>query len=196
METMMPKPSARRVLLVDDEPAIRSILSIRLEEAGFEAEQAGDGIEGLVKLRQWLPHLIISDIEMPRMSGIEFISVVRRRFPHLPVIVISGVPQSSLPPEVAPDVCFQKGALRFDELVEAVRAWVQKTPDRPNVPQVIHLPLRTRPDGAGYFQLTCTDCLRPFKLLNDPETTTVERTVLCTHCQARLPFLVESSEPS
>jgi len=192
----MPKPSARRVLLVDDEPAIRSILSIRLEEAGFEAEQAGDGIEGLVKLRQGLPHLIISDIEMPRMSGIEFISVVRRRFPQLPVIVISGVPQGSLPAESAPDAWFQKGALRFDELLKAVRDWARKTPDRPNVPQVIHLPLRTRPDGAGYFQLTCTDCLRPFKLLNDPEVKTVERTVLCTHCQARLPFLVESSEPS
>lgn len=192
----MPKPSARRVLLVDDEPAIRSILSIRLEEAGFEAEQARDGIEGLVKLRQGLPHLIISDIEMPRMSGIEFISVVRRRFPHLPVIVISGVPQASLPPEVAPDACFQKGALRFDELLKAVHDWAQKTPDRPNAPQVIHLPLRTRPDGAGYFQLICTDCLRSFKLLNDPGAKTVERTALCVHCHARLPYLIESLEPS
>ena len=192
----MPKPSARRVLLVDDEPAIRSILSIRLEEAGFEAEQAGDGIEGLVKLRQGLPHLIISDIEMPRMSGIEFISIVRRRFPQLPVIVISGVPQTSLPPEVAPDACFQKGTLRFDELLKAVHDWARKTPDRPNVPQVIHLPLRTRPDGAGYFQLICTDCLRSFKLLNDPGVKAVERTALCVHCHARLPYLIESLEPS
>src|SRR5579863_3642774 len=145
-EITMPKPSVRRVLLVDDEPAIRAILSVRLEEAGFEAEQAHDGIDGLMKLRKGLPHLIISDIEMPRMSGIEFISVVRRRFPQLPVIVISGVPRSSIPPEAAPDACFQKVALRFDELLKAVRDWAQKTPDRPIVPQVIHRPLRTRPD--------------------------------------------------
>jgi len=192
----MPKPSARRVLLVDDEPAIRDILSIRLEEAGFQAEQARDGIDGLVKLRKGLPHLIISDIDMPRMSGIEFISVVRRRFPQVPVIVVSGEPQSSIPPEAAPDACFQKGALRLDELLKAVRDWAQKTPDRPIVPQVIHRPLRTRSDGAGYFQLTCTDCLRTFKMQNDPEIKTIERTAVCVHCQARLPFLLEGSEPS
>ena len=192
----MPDPFVRRVLLVDDEPAIRDILSLRLKEAGFEAEQAGDGIEGLVKLRKGLPHLIISDIEMPRMSGIEFIAVVRRRFPQLPVIVVSGVPRASLPPEVVPDACFQKGALRFDELLEAARDWAQKSPDCPNAPQVIHLPLRTRPDGAGYFRLTCTDCLRSFKMLNDPGIKAIERTTPCVHCQARLPFLVEGSEPS
>ena len=192
----MPKASARRVLLVDDEPAIRDILSIRLKEAGFEAEQAGDGIDGLAKLRKGLPHLIISDIEMPRMSGIEFISIVRRRFPQLPVIVLSGLPQASLPPEAAPDAWFEKSALRFDEFLKAVRDWARKTSDRAYLPQVIHRPLRTRPDGAGYFQLTCTDCLRSFKLLNDPEINTVERTALCVHCQARLPFLVEESEPS
>ena len=82
--------SANGVLLVDDDPSIRDLLSMQLEEAGFEARQAEDGIDGLVKLRDELPKVIISDLQMPRMSGIEFISVVRRRFPSIPVIVLSG----------------------------------------------------------------------------------------------------------
>jgi CheY-like chemotaxis protein len=82
--------SADSVLLVDDDPAVRRSLSKRLEAAGFEAQQAEDGIDGLVKLRDKLPKVIISDLQMPRMSGIEFISVVRRRFPSMPIIVLSG----------------------------------------------------------------------------------------------------------
>jgi CheY-like chemotaxis protein len=192
----MAQPSEHSVLLVDDEPAIRNLLSSRLEQAGFEAQQAQDGIDGLMKLRQRLPHLIISDIEMPRMSGIEFIIVVHRRFPQLPVIVVSGTPRSSVPPEAMPDAWFPKGALQLDELLEAVRNLVRKTPDRPSAPQVINLPLRTRPDGTGYFVLTCTDCLRSFKMPSDPKIKTVERTASCIYCQASLPFLIESSEPS
>jgi CheY-like chemotaxis protein len=47
--------------------------------------------DGLVKLRDELPEVIISDLQMPRMAGIEFMSVVRRRFPSIPVICLSGL---------------------------------------------------------------------------------------------------------
>ena len=63
--------SANSVLLVDDDPTIRKFLSSQLEEAGFKAQQAEDGIDGLVKLRDMLPKVIISDLQMPRMSGFE-----------------------------------------------------------------------------------------------------------------------------
>ncbi len=68
--------SANSILLVDDDPTIRTFLSSQLEKAGFKAQQAEDGIDGLVKLRDKLPKVIISDPQMPRMSGFEFISVV------------------------------------------------------------------------------------------------------------------------
>lgn len=60
------------VLLVDDDPHLRDFLSMRLEEAGFDARQAEDGIDGLVKLREALPQVIISDLQMPRMAGSSF----------------------------------------------------------------------------------------------------------------------------
>ena len=100
--------SANSVLLVDDDPTIRNFLSSQLEKAGFKAQQAEDGIDGLVKLRDKLPKVIISDLQMPRMSGFEFISVVRRRFPSIPVIVLSGSIQRELPAEVKPDRWFEK----------------------------------------------------------------------------------------
>lgn len=194
--TVMPEQFAPRVLLVDDEPAIRGLLSSRLEEAGLEAQQAEDGIDGLVKLRTILPHVIISDIEMPRMSGIEFISVVRRRFPQIPVIVISSVSPFDLPQEAKPDVWFEKGAINIPELLETIHDLARKTAERPYAPQAGYTPLRTQRDGPGFLVLTCTDCLRSFKLANDPETKTDERTAICIYCQARLPLLMESSEPN
>ena len=188
--------SANSVLLVDDDPTIRKFLSSQLEEAGFKAQQAEDGIDGLVKLRDKLPKVIISDLQMPRMSGFEFISVVRRRFPSMPIIVLSGSFQRELPEEVKPDRWFRKSAEQIPELLQAVHDLAQQTPDHAYFPQVISAPVRTRPNGDGYFVLTCTDCLRLFEVTSTPENKTVERTAVCVHCEARVPFLIESSEPS
>jgi CheY-like chemotaxis protein len=194
-EKNMPQRAACRVLLVDDEPAIRNLLSTLLEEAGFEAEQAEDGLDGLLKLREKLPNVIISDLTMPRMSGFEFLAVVRQRFPQIPVFVHSGVPPDDFP-EVRPDLWFQKGATQFSTLLEAVHDWTRKTPDPTIAPQSINTPLRTQRDGAGYYVLTCTDCLRTLRVRIDPETPTIERTACCVFCQAILPYLIESSNPS
>ena len=100
----MPGICASSVLLVDDDPCIREVLSMQLEEAGFKAQQAEDGIDALVKLRDQLPKVIISDLQMPRMTGIEFMSVVRRRFPSIPIIVLSGSIQDEFPAEAKPDL--------------------------------------------------------------------------------------------
>jgi CheY-like chemotaxis protein/DNA-directed RNA polymerase subunit RPC12/RpoP len=186
--------SANSVLLVDDNAVIRDMLSIRLEEAGFKAQQAEDGIDGLVKLRDMLPKVIISDLQMPRMSGFEFISVVRRRFPFIPVIVLSGLLPGELLGEIKPDRWFEKSPQQIPELLNAVHDLARKTPDRADLPQVVTTPVRTRPGFAGYFILTCTDCLRTFRATSPPENQRVDRTAICTYCEARVPFLVESSE--
>ena len=187
--------SANSVLLVDDDPTIRNFLSSQLEKAGFKAQQAEDGIDGLVKLRDKLPKVIISDLQMPRMSGFEFISVVRRRFPSIPVIVLSGSIQRELPAEAKPDRWFRKYAQQIPELLQAVHDLARNTPDRAYLPQVISTPVRTRPGGDGYFVLTCTDCLRLFQVTSTPENKAVEGTAVCTYCEARVPFVIESSAP-
>jgi CheY-like chemotaxis protein len=195
-EKVMRDVSANSVLLVDDDPVIRYALSKHLENAGFEAQQAEDGIDALVKLRNKLPKVIISDLQMPGMSGIEFIWVVRQRFPFIPIIVLSGTIERELPEEIMPDRWFRKSPEQIPELLQAVHDLARKTPDPAYRPQVIGTPVRTHARGDGYFVLTCTDCLRVFEVTSTPEDKSVERTAVCVHCEARVPFLIESLEPA
>lgn len=191
----MPDVCASCVLLVDDDPSIRDLLSRYLERAGFQTLHAEDGIDALVKLRGTLPRVIISDLEMPRMSGFEFIAVVRRRFPAIPVIALSGSVPGEFPAENKPDCWFEKSIQRLPDLVQAVTDLARGTPVHVHVTQVISIPVRTGPGFAGYFMLTCTDCLRTFRAKSMPGDETMERTADCTHCQARVPFVFERSEP-
>jgi CheY-like chemotaxis protein/DNA-directed RNA polymerase subunit RPC12/RpoP len=184
------------VLLVDDDASMRDLLSMRLEQAGFEARQAEDGIDGLVKLRDELPKVIISDPQMPRMAGVEFISVVRRRFPSIPVIVLSGSVPAELSVEIKPDRWIEKSARQIPELLQAVQELARKTPDRVSLPQVVTTPVWVRPGFAGYFILTCTDCLRTFRATNTPKNKRVDRTAICPYCEARVLYLIESTQPA
>src|SRR5512133_289933 len=104
-----------RILVVDDEPAIRATADALLSSQGYEVITAVDGFDGLVQLRRSLPDLIVSDLSMPSMSGFEFLSVVRKRFPQLPVIAISGAYQGGLGGVIA-DAFFFKGQYSPEEL--------------------------------------------------------------------------------
>ena|ERR1035438_10347992 len=72
--------SGNRVLLVD-EPLIRKLISGQLVAAGYVVQTASDGLDALGKLRAELPDLIISDLNMPRMSGFELLAIIHKRFP-------------------------------------------------------------------------------------------------------------------
>jgi DNA-binding NtrC family response regulator len=79
-----------RVLIVDDDDAIRGVLPRILAHAQHEAEACADGAAALEMCRSWSPDLIITDVYMPEMDGIEFLLLVREEQPDLPIIVISG----------------------------------------------------------------------------------------------------------
>ena len=93
----MPTGFNYRLLLVDDEPAILNTCAAILERKGYEVRTACDGFAALAELRRSLPDVIISDLGMSNMSGFELLSVVRRRFPHIPVIAMSGEFNSAAP---------------------------------------------------------------------------------------------------
>jgi chemosensory pili system protein ChpA (sensor histidine kinase/response regulator) len=76
--------------VVDDDAAIREITSAMLAEKGYEVWTAEDGLEALELLSRLRPDLIVTDLEMPRMSGFELLEIVRERFPRLPCIAVSG----------------------------------------------------------------------------------------------------------
>jgi chemosensory pili system protein ChpA (sensor histidine kinase/response regulator) len=80
------------VMVVDDSLTMRKVLGRLLEREGYEVVVAKDGMEGIQKLQESLPHIILSDIEMPRMDGFEFSRNVRAdaRTAGIPIIIISS----------------------------------------------------------------------------------------------------------
>lgn len=78
------------ILIIDDEKAIRKTLSEILSYEGYKIEEAGDGEEGLRRFRDKTFDVVLCDIKMPKLDGIEFLEKVRESNPDVPVIMISG----------------------------------------------------------------------------------------------------------
>ena len=78
------------VLLVEDDVAFRRSVAAYLEDSGFSVLEADDGVAALEVLKQRLPNIIISDLRMPRMSGLELLDALKRLRIETPVIMISG----------------------------------------------------------------------------------------------------------
>jgi len=86
----MPNGSRPQILIVDDEPAIRTTLGSLLVSAGYDVTMADNGVSAVSQLTKTIPDLIVTDLNMPLMSGIELISHVRSRYPSISIIAMSG----------------------------------------------------------------------------------------------------------
>jgi two-component system nitrogen regulation response regulator NtrX len=78
------------ILIIDDEKAIRKTLSEILSYEGYKIDEAGDGEEGLKKFREVEYDVILCDIKMPKIDGIEFLEKAKETNPDVPIIMISG----------------------------------------------------------------------------------------------------------
>ena len=79
-----------RIVVIDDEKRIADTLALILRSAGYVAEVAYDGASGLAMCNECRPHLVISDVVMPGMSGIEVAIEIRRRLPSCRILLYSG----------------------------------------------------------------------------------------------------------
>lgn len=80
----------KRILVIDDEKDIRTALKQMLELEGYEVDLAANGKDGLAKLEKHGADLVITDIIMPGIDGVETVGRIKKSRPDLPVIVISG----------------------------------------------------------------------------------------------------------
>lgn len=82
----------KKVLIVDDEPHILKVLEMKLKSVGFEVIFALDGVEGLEKINSQCPSLVITDVHMPRMNGIELCKACEdtRSSRNFPIIVLTA----------------------------------------------------------------------------------------------------------
>src|SRR3954467_3961533 len=78
------------ILIIDDEKAIRKTLSEILSFEGYKIDEASDGEEGLKKFKEKTYDVVLCDIKMPKVDGIEFLQKAGEKNPDVPVIMISG----------------------------------------------------------------------------------------------------------
>lgn len=152
----------KTILLVDDEPSIRLILSAVLRHAGYNIEVAEDGYVALHKISESAPDLVITDLRMPNMNGFELLAVLRTRFPQIPTIAISGefLAQELNAAPIA-DAFFQKGNYSPPELQKKIAELLGTPPQRLRAAQPGKV---WAPTGNAPVMLTCTQCLRTFPI--------------------------------
>ncbi len=80
-----------KILVVDDEPSLREYLAESLRSQNYEVLTAGDGCEGLQLFEAQSPELVFSDIRMPRMDGLDFLSAIRERNRETVVVLVTGL---------------------------------------------------------------------------------------------------------
>ncbi|HMJ23475.1 MAG TPA: response regulator [Terriglobales bacterium] len=195
----MSGPLRHRILVVDDEECIRALFAQVLQRGGYEVATAQDGFDALLKLKQFLPDLIISDLNMPKMSGFEFLSVVRRRFPTISVIASSGAYGSRVVPTgVLADDFFAKGQEHIHTLVKMVDDLIQMSAARAvahqKEPAPVWIPRNGKDsNGVPYIVITCTECLRSFPLNVTKEENPEVLETLCLFCSNQVKYIIDFS---
>jgi CheY-like chemotaxis protein len=81
---------SHRILIVDDERRIADTSALILQGAGYETAVAYDATSGLARCREFHPQLVLTDVVMPGMSGIEMAIAIRHEFPRCAILLISG----------------------------------------------------------------------------------------------------------
>ncbi|AQS55034.1 response regulator transcription factor [Novibacillus thermophilus] len=81
---------AKRILVVDDEPSITKLVSFNLEKAGYDVDTAADGQAALKKVQDIQPDLIVLDLMLPKVDGLEVCKRLRQENNHIPVIMLTA----------------------------------------------------------------------------------------------------------
>lgn len=182
-----------RILLVDDDEALLVTTAAVLAQEGYEVRTARDGFEALAVLRGGVPDVLVSDLKMPNMSGFELLSIVRKRFPAISVIVLSGEFTPITSPIVLADRYVQKGTRSASQLKEMVRELLSASPLRAQPAKSAPAPTWIPRASNGYIIMTCSECLRPFSVLTAEIEIDKVASERCPHCGHDLMYLINST---
>lgn len=192
--------SKHHILVVDDEPAIRETTKMLLVASGYEVSTAEHGFDALLQLKHLTPAVIISDLNMPQMSGFEFLSIVRRRFPEIPVIAVSGAYESGdlVPGGVIADAFYAKGRHHPAELLrtvaELIRTSTLRAVNHHQQSAPVWIPRNDKDSkGVPFIVLTCTQCLRSFPLSVAREDVQELQETPCMFCTTPVRYIIDFS---
>jgi len=192
--------SKHRVLIVDDDPCVRDSLAMLLVSEGYETSTAENGFDALLQMKSKVPELIVSDLNMPQMSGFEFLSVVRRRFPKISVIAMSGAYHSgdAVPGGVIADAFYGKGQSSPKALLhivaDLIRTSAAHAVDHERESAPVWIPRNGKDShGIPYVVLTCTECLRSFPLSVATEDLQKIQETPCLFCPNTVRYVIDFS---
>jgi CheY-like chemotaxis protein len=196
----MSDPLKHEILIVDDDAAVRDSLGMLLQASGYDISLAVNGFDALLQLKRQIPAIVLSDLNMPQMSGFEFLSVVRRRFPRISVIAMSGAYRSgdSVPGGVIADAFYAKGHSDPETLLQTVagliRTFAAHAADHERESAPVWIPRNGKDShGIPYVVLTCTDCLRSFPLSVTTEDLQKIQETPCLFCPNTVRYVIDFS---
>ncbi|MHC4401012.1 MAG: response regulator [Planctomycetota bacterium] len=116
---------AKQVLVIDDDPNTVKYLSVVLSEHGYDPVSACDGSEGLQKIKQAKPDLIVLDIMMPKKSGLVLFKQLKKddQYKDIPILMLTGVSGVIEEMEAHKEETFEKP---YDSLREALKQAIRK----------------------------------------------------------------------
>lgn len=89
-----------RILVIDDEPSVRTVVRMTLEKAGYDVLEAEDGEQAIEAINTGENRLVVDavicDIRMPKINGIEAIDYFQREYPHVPLVILTGYPETEM----------------------------------------------------------------------------------------------------
>jgi two-component system, OmpR family, KDP operon response regulator KdpE len=185
---MPEKTNRRNILVVDDESQITRVLRTTLSGHGYTVRTAGDGDEALEVMREWSPDLVITDLSMPNMSGLELCRRIRAKS-QLPIIILSVRGEDKMKVEAldagADDYITKPFSM--NELLARVRAGLRRAGMPPPEREVshikvgdFHIDLSTRSVRVRSLEVRLTP--KEFELLtylaNHPNKVITHRTLL------------------
>ena len=86
----------KNLLLVEDDQEIAEMMSICLEDLGFEVQSAGDGLEAIQKLQSGRFDMVVSDLKMPKLDGLGLARYISEKYQNLPIVLLSGFVEESV----------------------------------------------------------------------------------------------------
>ena len=152
-----------RVLIVEDDPTVAEVMRDLCLEIGHDAETVGSAEDALVHLQGDSPDLILLDLWLPRMTGLDFLRLRLVRDTGIPIIVVSGIASENQAQE-----CLALGAVRFlakpvpleqlHRLLEWFEGPARRPVERRRVPRVsVALPVRVRERDGTEWETTSVD---------------------------------------
>jgi two-component system KDP operon response regulator KdpE len=119
----------RRILVVDDEPQITRVLRTTLSAQGYDIRVANDGEMALELMKNWMPHVVVTDLAMPNLDGVALCRQIRQSSP-VPIIVLSvrGNDRSKVEALDAGADDYVTKPFSMNELLARVRAQLRRTP--------------------------------------------------------------------